>query len=78
LAARLRAALADEQRRLRESFALLTELEVRLRTIESIESERLRRAREAMWFDWVRLKADHEFLRVHVGELKEALAEGAR
>jgi len=80
LAGRLRATLEGERRRLRETGVLLADVEGRLRTVEAIESERVRRVRDAMWFDWVRLKADHEFLRVHVAELEQSLgpAEGGR
>jgi hypothetical protein len=77
LASRLRALLAGERRRLGEVRTLLADVEGRLRTLESIDSDRLRRFREATWFDWVRLKAEHEFLRVHVGELTTALGEDA-
>jgi hypothetical protein len=77
LTARLRATLAGERRRLVDSTVLLADVEARLRSIEAIASERLRRVRDAMWFDWVRLKAEHEFLRVHVADLAAALGEGA-
>jgi hypothetical protein len=75
LAERLRATFHGEKRRLEESKVLLADLEGRLKTIEAIESEKLRRVHDAMWFDWVRLKADHEFLRVHVAELSATLGE---
>jgi hypothetical protein len=78
LAQRLRALLAGERRRLRESAVQLADLEGRLRAVEAIDSDRLRRVRDALWFDWVGLKADHEFLRVHVTELSAALGEGDR
>lgn len=75
LQARLRAALAAEKRRLGDVGALVADLEGRLRTLESIESERLKRFREASWFEWVRLKAEQEFLRVHTVELARTLGE---
>lgn len=73
LTARLRALLAGERRRLGEVRTLLADVEGRIHTIESIESDKLRRFREAMWFDWVKLKAEHEFLRVHTSELSATL-----
>ena len=78
LAQRLRAALTGERRRLYDSSTLLADVEGRLRAIDAVESDRLRRVRDAMWFDWVRLKADQEFLRVHVTELASALGEPGR
>jgi hypothetical protein len=76
LASRLRALLAGERKRLSEVRVLLGDVEGRIRAIESIDSDKLRRFREAMWFDWVKLKAEHEFLRVHTGELAASLGEG--
>jgi hypothetical protein len=73
LASRLRALLAGERRRLGEVRVLLADVEGRIHAIESIESDKLRRFREAMWFDWVKLKAEQEFLKVHVGELQTSL-----
>ena len=69
LASRLKALLAGERRRLDEVRVLLADVEGRIHSIESIESDKLRRFRESMWFDWVKLKAEQEFLRVHTAEL---------
>jgi len=76
LAARLRALYASECRRLGEVRVLLADVEGRIHAIESIESDKLRRFRESMWFDWVKLKAEQEFLRVHVSELSTTLGGG--
>lgn len=77
LAARLKATLAGERRRLGELRVLVSDVESRLRALESIEGEKLRRFREATWFDYVRLRAESEFLRVHVVELAATLGEDA-
>ena len=55
----------------------MSDVESRLRALESIEGEKLRRFREATWFDYVRLRAESEFLRVHVVELAATLGEDA-
>jgi hypothetical protein len=73
LTSRLRALAAGERRRLGEVRILLADVEGRIHAIESIESEKLRRFRESMWFDWVKLKSEQEFLRVHVAELTTTL-----
>jgi hypothetical protein len=62
-----------EQRRLRETTVLLADLESRLKSVDAIDNDKLRRYREALWFDWVKLKADHEYLRVHVADLSASL-----
>ena len=76
LASRLRALYASECRRLGEVRVLLADVEGRIHAIEAIESDKLRRFRESMWFDWVKLKAEQEFLRVHVAELQMTLGGG--
>ncbi len=73
LESRLRALCVGERRRLGEVRVLLADVEGRIHAIESIEGDKLRRFRESMWFDWVKLKAEQEFLRVHVGELAQTL-----
>jgi hypothetical protein len=78
LAARLRALLAAERRRLAEATVRLADVEARLRSVEAVGGERLLRVRDAMWFDWVRIKAEHEFLRVHISELADVVGDGAR
>jgi hypothetical protein len=75
LTGRLKAVLLEERRRMGEVRVLLADVESRLRAVESIDSDKLRRFKEATWFDWVRLKAEAEFLRVHVGELAATLGE---
>ena len=75
LSARLKAVLLEERRRMGEVRVLLADIEGRLRSLESIDSDKLRRFKEATWFDWVRLKSEAEFLRVHVGELTTTLGE---
>jgi hypothetical protein len=75
LTARLKQVLAQERRRMGEVRVLLADVESRLRAVEAIDSDKLRRFKEATWFDWVRLKSEAEFLRVHVGELQATLGE---
>ncbi len=76
LQARLRALYAGERRRLGEVRILLADVEGRIHALEAIESDKLRRFRESMWFDWVKLKAEQEFLKVHVAELSATLGGG--
>jgi hypothetical protein len=73
LSSRLRALLAGERKRSAEVRVLLADVESRIHSIEAIENDKLRRFRESMWFDWVKLKAEQEFLRVHVAELQTTL-----
>jgi hypothetical protein len=75
LAARLRALLAAERRRLSELRVLVTDAEARLKLLDTIEGDKLRRFRESIWFDYVRLRAEDAFTRVHVAELAQSLGE---
>ncbi|HEX4462450.1 MAG TPA: hypothetical protein VIA18_30945, partial [Polyangia bacterium] len=77
LASRLKATLAGERRRLGELRVLVADVESRLRALDAIDSEKLRRFRDATWFDYVHLRAESEFLRVHVVELAASLGEDA-
>jgi hypothetical protein len=75
LANRLHVLLAGERRRQGEMRALLAESESRLKMLEGIEGDKIRRVRESLWFDYVKLRAEDAFLRVHAGELAQSLGE---
>jgi hypothetical protein len=75
LSSRLRALLAGERRRLGEVRVLLADVGERLRALNEIESDKLRRFRDATFFDYVKLKAEAEFLRVHTADLAASLGE---
>lgn len=75
LAQRLRTLLAGERRRMGELRVLLADAEGRLRILEGIEGDKLRRFRESLWFDYVRLRAEDAFVRVHVAELSQSLGQ---
>lgn len=75
LASRLRELLAGERRRLGQVRALVADVGERLRLLNELESDKLRRFRDATFFDYVRLKAELEFLRVHTNDLAASLGE---
>ena len=41
--------------------------------LDSIEGDKLRRFRESLWFDYVRLRAEDAFVRIHAAELAQSL-----
>ena len=75
---RLGATRQAERLRLEEATVLLADLEARLASVQAVEGERARRYAEYLWFDLVRIKAEHEYLRVHLRELTALLGDGAR
>src|SRR5262249_46350230 len=66
LSQRLRVLLAGERRRVNELRLLIADAEARLHLLDAIEGDRLRRVRDSLWFDYVRLRAEDAFVRVHV------------
>ncbi|MGK4004098.1 hypothetical protein WMF31_15800 [Sorangium sp. So ce1036] len=72
----LTAAHRAEQRRLERTRALLAELEARLRSVEPLTDRRAKIYAQNTWFELVHVKAEIEYLRVHVEELARLLGEG--
>jgi len=70
---RLRATARAEGRRQRETAALVADLEKQLAELEKIASQNSRRYRETVWFEWVKVKAEDEYLRAHLASLAEIL-----
>jgi hypothetical protein len=74
-AAQLAAVLAIEERRAQETGVLLTDLEQQLEAVKNITGETGRRFRQTVWFDWVKVKAEHEYLTAHVATLRQVLGK---
>jgi hypothetical protein len=70
---RLRATAQAEQKREKETAALLADLEKQLAELEQLTSITSRRYRETLWFEWVKVKAEHEYLRTHLASLNQIL-----
>ena len=70
---RLRATAEAEKRREKETAALVADLEKQLAELESMTTVTSRRYRETVWFEWVKVKAEHEYLRVHLASLAEMM-----
>jgi hypothetical protein len=75
LADRLRALLGGQRRRQGEVRVLVHDAEARLKMLEGVDSDKLRRFRDSLWFEWVKLRAEDAFLRVHTAELARSLGE---
>jgi hypothetical protein len=71
----LRAVLAIEERRAEETGALVADLDGQLAALRQVGGDASRRARQTVWFEWVKIKAEHEFLTAHVASLRQVLGE---
>jgi len=67
----------SEQQRLRESAALLADLETRWQSVESMEGPRAQAFRDYLWFDLIRTRAEVAYLRAHLAELKSYRGDGS-
>jgi hypothetical protein len=72
---RLRAVLAIEEKRAEETGALVADLDGQLEALRQVGGDNSRRARQTVWFEWVKVKAEHEFLTAHVASLRQVLGE---
>jgi len=75
--ARMRSMLELESKRAEETGVLVDDLERQLRALEKLGGGESRRYRQTVWFDWVKLKAEHEYYTAHAASLREILGEGA-
>ena len=73
--AELRAVREVERARLGQTAALLAELKGRLRDLEGLSVERARRLAELLWFEQVKIEAEHAWLSAHVATIGRLLGE---
>ncbi len=73
---RLRSLRESETSRLRESTALLADLEARYKSVGSIGGEKARAFADFVWFDLVRVQSEHAYFVEHVRELDELIGDG--
>lgn len=62
-----------ERARMIDTAVLLTDLESRLASVESVGGDKARGYAEYLWFEVVRARAEHAYLRAHVAELASLL-----
>jgi hypothetical protein len=67
--AHLRVVAREEKRRLKQTAVLVGDLERQLGQLDQVGGEAGRRYRQSLWFDWVKLKAEHAYLSAHVAGL---------
>ena len=73
--ARLRSVRDAEVARLRESTALLADLDARFKAISTITTDKARSFADFVWFDLTRVQAEHAYFAEHVRELDELIGD---
>jgi hypothetical protein len=58
-----------EAKRLRETETLLADLEQRLESVRTIENEKVQSYEDYVWFDYIKIKAEHAYLVAHLKDL---------
>lgn len=74
-AERLRAMIEVESKREKETAALEADLQRQLDAIARIGGEDSKRYRQTVWFEWIKIRAEHAYLVAHLRALNEVLAQ---
>jgi hypothetical protein len=74
----LRAMRSAEQARLRDVSVLTGDLEQQLDAVRKLQTAKVRRFSELLWFELSRLRAERAFLEVHVNDVARVLGEPPR
>jgi hypothetical protein len=76
--AALGATVAREAQREAEVKTLADDLDAQQRQLAQIGGEASRRLRQTVWFEWVKLHAEHAYLEAHLASLHEVMGAGAK
>ena len=74
----LKAMRSAEEKRLRDVSVLTADLEQQLEQVRKLQTARVRRFGELLWFELTRLRAEQSFLKVHVKDLATVLGESGQ
>jgi hypothetical protein len=74
---RMRSLLAIDEKREQETGILLADLEQQLEQMKNIGGVDSRRYRQTVWFDLVKVKAEHAYYAAHVASLRQVLGTTA-
>jgi len=69
----LRAVVDAEALRLEQTAALQADLERQLETLDRVKGDESRRYRQTVWFEWIKVQAQHAYLEAHVAALRQVL-----
>lgn len=72
-AERLRATVETEAKREAETAALEADLQRQLDALGKLGGEESKRYRQTVWFEWIKIRAEHAYLTAHLRALREVL-----
>jgi hypothetical protein len=71
----LKGLIETENARAEETAALMKDLETQMANLDRVGGDDNRRARQTVWFEWAKVKADHAYLVTHVASLRQVIGE---
>jgi hypothetical protein len=72
---RLKALVEAEAIRLEQTATLEADLKRQLDTLGKVGGDESRRYRQTVWFDWIKVQAEHAYLDAHLAALKQVLGQ---
>lgn len=75
-AERLTAIVETEAKREQETAALEADLQRQLDSLARLGGEESKRFRQTVWFEWIKIRAEHAYLTAHLHALREVLGQG--
>lgn len=72
-AERLRVMVETESKREEETAALEADLQRQLDALNKLGGEESKRYRQTVWFEWIKIRAEHAYLSAHLKALREVL-----
>lgn len=70
---RLRAVVDTETKRAEETAALEADLQRQLQALDRLGGEDSKRYRQTVWFEWIKIKAEHAYLEAHLQAIQQVL-----
>lgn len=70
---RLKAVVDSEAVRLEQTATLEADLKRQLDALDRVGGDESKRYRQTVWFDWIKIRAEHAYLEAHLAALKQVL-----
>ena len=72
-AERLALLVATQEKREEETGALEADLEKQLKLLERLGGEDSKRYRQTVWFEWIKIRAEHAYFKAHLRALRDVM-----
>ena len=74
---RLRLLVSATEKREQETGALEADLEKQIKALDRLGGEDSKRYRQTVWFEWIKIKAEHAYFAAHGKALRDVMGAGA-